>query len=218
MASGQRQTVNGIQTINLHGKNYVEVAERVHMVHEKKAKFSIIKSEPVNIADRWLWIAVIMVDGEQYIGNAEIKMNAPKNTPDGTNPFECGETSAIGRALAFAGFGSVESIASKDEIERSKPFSGSEHTKASNKPSQEQKTGESHNTKSFPPYYAIYQAGKEKNLWQGIRGFCEYASGELGTTVNAEDAASLEQAQLDQLMASITGEDPALAVAATSNK
>ena len=53
-------------------------------------------------------------------------MNAPKNTPDGTNPFECGETSAIGRALAFAGFGSVESIASKDEIERSRPFTNSE--------------------------------------------------------------------------------------------
>lgn len=121
MASGQYQNVNGVKTLNLHGKNYVEVAERVHMVHEKKAVFSIVKSEPVNIADRWLWVAVIMVDGQQYIGNAEIKMNAPKNTPDGTNPFECGETSAIGRALAFAGFGSVESIASKDEIERSMP-------------------------------------------------------------------------------------------------
>lgn len=120
--AGQYQQVNGVKTLNLHGKNYVEVAERVHMVHEKKAIFSIIKSEPVNVADRWLWVAVIVVDGQQYIGNAEIKMNAPKNTPDGTNPFECGETSAIGRALAFAGFGSVESIASKDEVERSKPY------------------------------------------------------------------------------------------------
>lgn len=120
------QVVNGVKTLNMHGKNYVEVAERVTQVHEAKAEFDILKSEPMQVADRWLWVSVIKINGHQYMGNAEIKMNAPKNTPDGTNPFECAETSAIGRALGFAGFGSVESIASKDEIERGKPFSGAQ--------------------------------------------------------------------------------------------
>jgi hypothetical protein len=124
MATVQQQTVNGVKTINLHGKNYVEVSERVNQVHEQKAEFDILISEPVAIADRWLWKSVIKINGHEYRGNAEVKMNAPKNTPDGTNPFECAETSAIGRALGFAGFGSVESIASRDEIERGKPFAG----------------------------------------------------------------------------------------------
>lgn len=131
------QVVNGVKTLNMHGKNYVEVAERVTQVHEAKAEFDILKSEPMQVADRWLWVSVIKINGHQYMGNAEIKMNAPKNTPDGTNPFECAETSAIGRALGFAGFGSVESIASKDEIERGKPFSGAqEESKSVEKPAQ----------------------------------------------------------------------------------
>ena len=56
------------------------------------------------------------------MGTAEIKFNAPKNTPDGIAPLECAETSALGRALAFAGLGTIESIASYEEITRGQPF------------------------------------------------------------------------------------------------
>jgi hypothetical protein len=210
MASGQYQNVNGVKTLNLHGKNYVEVSERVHMVHEKKAVFSIIKSEPTNVADRWLWVAVIVVDGQQYIGNAEIKMNAPKNTPDGTNPFECGETSAIGRALAFAGFGSVESIASKDEIERGKPFSGTGQSDNSApvtlaKPAEH---GEQSVQRTSKPYTPVYNAGKAKHLWSDANGFYTFACAELGYPVNADTLASLTQVQLDQLMNAVNEEQP----------
>lgn len=107
-----------IKTVNIRGKNYVEVAERVRLVHDQKRKFELIESEPFSVADRWLWRVKILVDGKAYKGNAEVKLNAPKNTPDGTNPFECAETSALGRALAFAGLGTVESIASFDEVYR----------------------------------------------------------------------------------------------------
>ncbi len=61
-----------------------------------------------------------MVAGCVYVGTAQAKLNASKSTPDDTNPFECAETSALGRALAFAGFGSVERIASYDELARSR--------------------------------------------------------------------------------------------------
>jgi hypothetical protein len=107
-----------IKTVNIRGKNYVEVAERVRLVHDQKREFELIESEPFSVADRWLWRVKILVDGKAYKGNAEVKLNAPKNTPDGTNPFECAETSALGRALAFAGLGTVESIASFDEVYR----------------------------------------------------------------------------------------------------
>ncbi len=58
----------------------------------------------------------IDVKGKPYIGTAEIKFNANPKTPDGMSPFECGETSALGRALGFAGYGVVDSIASADEV------------------------------------------------------------------------------------------------------
>jgi hypothetical protein len=122
MAVANTRVVNGINTRILHNKDYVEVAERIRIVHELKKEFEVIESQPVQFADRCIWRVVVKVDGKQYIGNAEAKMNAPKNSPDGTNPFECAETSALGRALAFAGLGTVESIASYDEIARSQPF------------------------------------------------------------------------------------------------
>lgn len=122
MAMQSDRMVNGIKTRVLHGKDYVEVSERIHQVYEQKRVLIILQSEPVEVAGRWLWRAVITVDGNQFIGNAEIKFDAPKNSPDGTNPFECAETSAMGRALAWAGLGSVESIASFDEVARSQPY------------------------------------------------------------------------------------------------
>lgn len=83
----------------------------------------------------------------------------------------------------------------------------------SEKPEQQEQAPASTATKQFPPYYEVYQIGKEKGLWQGLKSFCIYASRELGTNVTAENAANLEQAQLDQIKASITGEDPALVAA-----
>ncbi len=105
--------------VQIHGKNYSLVAERVSAVHSQGRDFEVLSSEPYVLLDRVIWKVVITVDGKLFTGSAEAKLNAPKGTPDGTNPFECAETSALGRALAFAGFGSVESIASYDEIARS---------------------------------------------------------------------------------------------------
>jgi hypothetical protein len=108
---------NEIKTINIKGKQYVEVAERLRLVHDQKRTFEVIESEPYTLGDRTLWRVVILVDEKRYKGNAEVKLTA-KSGPDSTNPFECAETSALGRALAFAGFGTVESIASFDEVAR----------------------------------------------------------------------------------------------------
>jgi hypothetical protein len=120
MNMNNQRIVNGVKTRVIHGKDYVEVATRVNAVHESGNAFEIVESVPFWMADRVLWRVVIRVDDRQYVGTAEAKLDAPKNTPDGTNPFECAETSALGRALAFAGFGSVERIASYDEVARSR--------------------------------------------------------------------------------------------------
>lgn len=105
-----------IRTIDIKGKQYVTVAERVRLVHAERETYEVVESTAFEVAGRCLWRAVIKVDERQYIGTAEVKLNAAKNLPDGTNPFECAETSAVGRALGFAGLGAVESIASAEEV------------------------------------------------------------------------------------------------------
>jgi hypothetical protein len=107
-----------VRTINIKGKEYVMVAERLRLVHEQRRSFEILESGAIQVGDRWVWKCVILINEQKYIGNSEVRLNAPKNTPDGTSPFECAETSAIGRALGMAGFGSVESICSADEMYR----------------------------------------------------------------------------------------------------
>lgn len=114
-----------VKTITYKGKPYVEVAERVRQVHDKKLTFEVTESEPLTIGERVIWRVTIVVDGKTYKGCAEAKLNAAKDAPksaDGTNPFECAETSALGRALAFAGFGTVDGIASYDEVARGVSF------------------------------------------------------------------------------------------------
>jgi hypothetical protein len=108
-----------VKTISYKGKPYVEVAERVRQVHAQDIEFQVLESEPLEIIGRVVWKVTISVNGKIYKGSAEAKLtNAVPRSADETNPFECAETSALGRALAFAGFGTVDGIASYDEIAR----------------------------------------------------------------------------------------------------
>ncbi len=193
------RVVNGVKTRVLHGKDYVEVAERVRLVHSQKHEFEVMESVPFPVAERLVWRCIIKFDGKQYIGSAEVKLSAPKNTPDGTNPFECAETSAIGRALAFAGLGTVESIASFDEVMRSQP--GVTVIEAAHTP-------------QLPPaqeasYYKIYERGKAKKLWIDGSGFCAFATAELGVTVTKENVKSLGTDLLLQLDKAVEQEQAA---------
>ncbi len=104
-------------SIKLHGKEYVEVKDRVAEAHSEDS-FSMLSEETFSMGGREYVRVFIDVKGKQYIGTAECKFNANPKTPDGMSPFECGETSALGRALGFAGYGAVESIASADEVVR----------------------------------------------------------------------------------------------------
>lgn len=106
-----------IRTVNIKGKEYVDVAERVRLTNADKG-FSMIEQRQYAMADRFFFSVTIEIDSKRYMGDAEIKFNAPRNTPDGTNPIECAQTSALGRALGFAGYGALDSIASADEVLR----------------------------------------------------------------------------------------------------
>lgn len=105
--------------VKIHGKDYVTVAERVAMAHAAGG-YAILSSQvlPLGETGRLYCRVEIRVGDCRYIGSSEVKLNAKPGTPDGDAPLECAETSALGRALGFAGIGSVESIASADELRR----------------------------------------------------------------------------------------------------
>lgn len=118
--AASERVVNGIKTRVLHGKDYVEVHERVRMIqHDEGAQgFDTVSQERYELNGRFFFSVTIIVKGKRYTGDAEITFDAPRNTPAGSSPMETAQTSALGRALAFAGYGTVESIASWDEIAR----------------------------------------------------------------------------------------------------
>lgn len=107
--------------IQIHGKSYVTVSERLAAMHASGKSFEMVSSEPLTVGERVIWRVAILVDSKMYFGSAECHLNAKPGSADATDPFACGETSAIGRALAMAGVLSFEGIASADEIVRVQP-------------------------------------------------------------------------------------------------
>lgn len=117
---------NGI--VQIHGKDYMTVAKRVELSHEGNALESI-ETEVVN-HDPVVIRAKVTVKGKIFTGISSVDLNSQKSI-EKQNPYEVAETSAVGRALGFAGYGLLESIASADEMERveQRQFLSDEETK-----------------------------------------------------------------------------------------
>jgi hypothetical protein len=108
-----------VATVKIKGKDYVTVAERVRLAHELGG-YSMESSEVFQLGDTGRYFArvVIRVGDATYTGTAEAKLNARPGSADGDSPIECAETSALGRALGFAGIGVLDGIASANEVYR----------------------------------------------------------------------------------------------------
>jgi hypothetical protein len=106
-------TNNGIVTI--HGKDYMTVARRVELAQENRAlegvETEVLSHNPVVIR------AKVTLKGEVYTGISSVSLDSQRQI-EKDNPYEVAETSAVGRALGFAGYGVIESIASADEMFR----------------------------------------------------------------------------------------------------
>ncbi len=111
-----RQVVQGVQTLLYPDGPYIEVAERIRILHKLGKDFCLQRAETLLVRNLWIYRVVLTVDGHQYIGDAEIHFGAPKETPDGTNPVTCGQTSAIGDALSFAGYGDLRLLLERQKL------------------------------------------------------------------------------------------------------
>ena len=105
--------------IKIHGKNYMEVKDRVRELHNDYHSVDIITNIISDTDESVVFRAEIVVRDEdmneqRFTGTAqEYKNSTQINT---TSCYENCETSAVGRACAFANIGNVESIASADEV------------------------------------------------------------------------------------------------------
>jgi len=113
-----------MKTINIKGKDYVTVAER--LLHLKENYVYDIQTEPTFYPEQEMWVvkAILRIyDKEKkdvliYTGLAqEIIGDGYINK---TSALENCETSAVGRACAFAGIGIVDGVVSVDEINKAK--------------------------------------------------------------------------------------------------
>jgi len=104
-------------TINIHGKNYVTVAERLQELHKEfKGKEVTINTEVLFTEPRVVIKATLNCPRGTFTGISAA--NSSKQI-EKESPYEVAETSAVGRCLAFAGYESSESIASAEEMKKS---------------------------------------------------------------------------------------------------
>lgn len=108
MTISQRPT----NIVKIHGKDYITVAGRVQLAH-KKGKPLSITTEVLPVANQVVVRATVTTDKGTYTG---ISAANPSKMIEKISPFEVAETSAVGRALGFAGFGELDSIATADEV------------------------------------------------------------------------------------------------------
>ncbi len=100
--------------IKIHGKDYITVAGRLLMAHDATKKISIT-SEVLPISNQVVVRATVVTDKGTFTG---ISAANPAKIIEKQSPYEVAETSAVGRALGFAGYGMIESVATADEVEK----------------------------------------------------------------------------------------------------
>ena len=100
--------------IKIHGKDYVTVNERVMDLHENIGDTTVsITTEVLQHIPKVVIKATVTIGENVFTG---ISAADPDKPIEKKSPYEVAETSAVGRALGFAGYGIATSIASADEI------------------------------------------------------------------------------------------------------
>lgn len=110
---------NKMKTINIKGKEYVPVVERVKEFH-KLYKEGTISTEIITNDEKR-----VVVRATVYLGSGDGSLVFTGHSQAewgkgmmGDVALEIAETSAIGRALGFANIGLIDGIASADEMRK----------------------------------------------------------------------------------------------------
>jgi ribosomal protein L37AE/L43A len=138
--------------VNIHGKSYNTVAERIISAGKDllSVETQVLFQDPVVIK------ATITTPKGSFSG---ISAANPSKTMEKESPYEVAETSAVGRALAFAGYETTNGISSAEEVRKAT-------SSVSNTPriGYEQNNGEVCPKCKSKLVFATTPAGK--NLWR----------------------------------------------------
>lgn len=105
-----------MKTINIKGKEYVPVVERVKEFHIQHPKGEIHTEIISNVENRVIVKAIIRLNSNMtFHGHSQAEWGKGMM---GDVALEIAETSAIGRALGFANIGLIDGIASADEMRK----------------------------------------------------------------------------------------------------
>jgi len=105
-----------MKTINIKGKEYVMVVDRVKEAHLQDKDVSITTEATVD-DKRAIVKATVTFKGKVFTGYSQAEWG--KGMMGGV-ALEVAETSAVGRALGFANIGLLDGIASADEVRKVK--------------------------------------------------------------------------------------------------
>jgi hypothetical protein len=110
-----------LPTINIKGKEYVQVKDRILYLSEYLKEYSI-ETDYTYYPERKMWVvkAKLTLDKHTYTGLAQEVESDDYRQVNHSSALENCETSAVGRACAMAGIGVIDSIASVDEINKAK--------------------------------------------------------------------------------------------------
>ena len=104
------------KTVNIKGKEYVEVNERVKFFIEKYAGWRIETELLSNSDGVCIFKAIVKNDTGEIISTGHAFEKESSSFINKTSYIENCETSAVGRALGFLGIGIDTSIASSEEV------------------------------------------------------------------------------------------------------
>lgn len=106
-----------MKTINIKGKEYVPVVERVKEAHTQDKELSIVTDIVEVDGNRISVKATVTFEGKVFTGHSQAEYGKGMM---GDVALEIAETSAVGRALGFANIGLLDGIASADEMRKVK--------------------------------------------------------------------------------------------------
>ena len=106
-----------LKTVNIKGKEYVEVNERIKYFRKTYPKYSLTSEVLEKTSDSILIIASILNEEGRVIANGLAEENRGSRYINKTSYVENCETSAWGRALANFGIGLDTSVASAEEVQ-----------------------------------------------------------------------------------------------------
>lgn len=95
--------------LNIQGKPYAPVNRRIESAH-KNGGYTMLRCDWIEIFGIKCCEIVIEIKGQQFFGTSELRTGF-------SNPISDAQTSALGRALAAAGFDISTAIASAEDME-----------------------------------------------------------------------------------------------------